>query len=124
MSHLRTRRLLSRLALLAMLFLATLPTLGRMAQAAHPAAQGLQMAGHAMPMAHDRMPPERAPPPHDHGEDCAYCVLLSGAIPTAPLSPVVALAPAWGFVGLPPRAGPVAESLRPGLGARGPPGIS
>jgi hypothetical protein len=118
--HPRAHRVLSHLALAAILSLASLPTLGRLVLPAHPMSHAMPMNAHAMP----GMPgqgPERAPAPHDHGEDCAYCVLLSGALPTAALSLVVANPPPTQFVALERASAPLAGDVHPGLGARGPP---
>ncbi len=120
MSRSRAHRWLSRLALVAMLLLASLPTLGRLASPVHALAHAGSMAGHAMPP----MPghaPHGAPVPHEHHEDCDYCVLLAGAVPTPMSVPVVAAAPPGVWVSTPPESGVIAAPMGPGLGARGPP---
>ena len=125
------QRTLSRLALVAALLLATLPTLGRFAMPAQAHAHAhLTMASQPMAMGHAAMPtvpagnPQPVPPRHAHGLDCAYCALLAGVIPSAVLSPIVGAAPAM-RPGARPRASmPVAAMAAGGLGARGPPRVA
>lgn len=130
-------RRMARLALFAILLLALLPTLGRLAQAraagsdATPSwaamctSRGLQpvllpAAGQAATHVDGRAPdaPDRST------GDCAYCPLLAATMPAAAASlpvPPAALPPALcTFHALPTRAQP-----HPcGLGSRGPPTIS
>jgi hypothetical protein len=123
--------MLSRLALVAALLLATLPTLGRFAMPAQAHAHAhLTMASQPMAMGHAAMPsmragnPPPAPPPHAHGLDCAYCALLAGVIPHAALSPVVGCAPAMQPGARPRPSMPIAAMAAGGLGARGPPRVA
>jgi len=94
--NVRSHRLFARLALLAALLLATVPTLGRLLGEAHasPHAMAMPMAmapmDHAMAtMAHgargvSHEPAQGGAPHagHDHEGDCAYCPLL-GSVLTA-----------------------------------------
>jgi hypothetical protein len=130
-------RRMARLALFAILLLALVPTLGRLAQAragvgdAAPSwaamctARGLQPV--LLPSAvHDAAHATGEAPaaPHGPAGDCDYCPLLVATIPVAVAMhsvPPAALPPALcTFHALPARAQP-----HPcGLGSRGPPAIS
>ncbi|MCJ0825212.1 DUF2946 family protein [Luteimonas sp. 50] len=129
------QRPMARLALVAMLLLATLPTLGRLqgarADSAGAAAQSAWAAMCTTAGLRDVAPPAigqpvagndgGTPTPPGHGEDCAYCPLLAAV--------VAALALVAFF--LPQRLPPclctwhrpaVRTTLHPcGLGSRGPP---
>jgi len=134
----RFHRHASRLALAAILLLALVPTLGRLAQAREAAAHatpwwaamctarglqpvllapGVREAG-AIAVTTPAPPP---PSPHDAGSDCDYCPLLATALPVAlppPSVPPAALPPAL--------CTPVAQVAHAqphpcGLGSRGPP---
>lgn len=123
---------MGRLAFVAVLLLALLPTVGRIAQARAPGhdvspawaelctVQGLRTVLLAAPA---QQSPAPAPDPHA-GADCDYCPLLAAAV-----SPVV------GSISVPPPALPPALCTSPasvartqphpcGLGSRGPPAIS
>jgi hypothetical protein len=123
----RQHRLFGRLALVAMLLLASVPTLGRLAASAAPVHVHDGQAMAAMPgMAHAdaaaHVPPAHpAHPAHQHDEDCAYCALLGATVPA--LVSALALPPS-----LPPEIAPSPwrapsrRALPPGaLGSRGPP---
>ena len=133
-----------RLALVATLALALVPTIGRVAKAGaevdhgamhhavaaapvvdpHTAHRGLH-AHHAMAEAPPPAPaPKPAPMPHHGDGDCEYCPLLQGLVTPAPVA-VVAIDDA------PPahvlqRITPARIAFRHpnGLGSRGPPSIS
>lgn len=138
--------LMHRLALVATLALALVPTIGRVARAGaevdhgamhhaaavaqvvvdpHAAHRGHHDAHHAMAEAPPAPPvPAPAPTPHHGDGDCEYCPLLQGLVTPAPVA-VVALDAA------PPadvarRALPARIDFRhpSGLGSRGPPSIS
>lgn len=117
---------MARLALVAMLLLACLPTLGRLAS---PSADGdgssvwaalCTMTG----LKYVEVPnADPAPQPHKplHGEDCAYCPLLTAVAVFA-----LCLALAWRTPVVATRGwraeGPHRKNLHPcGLGSRGPP---
>jgi hypothetical protein len=117
---------MASLALVAMLLLACLPTLGRLAA---PSADGdgssvwaalCTMTG----LKYVEVPnADPAPPPHKplHGEDCAYCPLLTAVAVFA-----LWLALAWPRLSAPARSHPLPaprpRSFHPcGLGSRGPP---
>jgi len=143
--HRMLHRRMAGLALLAILLLALVPTLGRLAQArasvgeAAPSwaamctARGLEsirlpVAAHdlAHDPAHDAGAATGEAPaaPHGAAGDCDYCPLLAAAIPVTVAThsiPPAALPPALcTFRALPARAQP-----HPcGLGSRGPPTIS
>jgi hypothetical protein len=128
---------MARLALFAILLLALVPTMGRLAQARSAGAdatpswaalctvRGLESVplppgAHGTTHGGDGIPA----PPHGSG-DCDYCPLLANAIPlaVAPLSmlPAVAQAPAL----CTSRTSPTREEPHPcGLGSRGPPSVS
>jgi hypothetical protein len=132
---------MARLALFAILLLALVPTLGRLAQAgaagsdATPSwaamctARGLEsirLQASAQGMAHDAMHATGETPaaPRGSAGDCDYCPLLAAAMPVAVAThsiPPAALPPALcTFPALPTRAQP-----HPcGLGSRGPPTVS
>jgi hypothetical protein len=132
------RRPMARLALVAVLLLALVPTLGRIAQAraagvdAAPSwaalctARGLQpvllpASAHAAGHGNGEAP---APSPRGGG-DCDYCPLLATALPLAiaPLSVPPAAAPAPALCTS--RTSPTREAPHPcGLGSRGPPSVS
>lgn len=119
----RLRRPLHALALLAMLLLATVPTLGRLAGTASGEAGALvaHRMAHHMPhgMAHAEAP--IAPPHHQHDDDCAYCVLLGSAVPAVPLA-LAFSAPALPAFAMPSGRAPPQRALPRGrLGSRGPP---
>jgi len=122
---------MGRMALLAILLLALVPTAGRIAQAqasGHQAvsswaelctAQGLRKV--LLPAPHET--PVPSPAPHA-GADCEYCPLLAAVV-----------APAVATVAVPPQALPPALCTSPdstvrsgphpcGLGSRGPPKVS
>jgi hypothetical protein len=122
--NLRFQRLLSRCALVAVLLLATLPTLGRLWLPAHPASHSpshsMSMAhGHAMPAGHDTRDP--LPPAHEHAQDCAYCALLSDTVPPTLLAAAISQAPVPAPRPMPIASMPPAAVRGSGLGARGPP---
>lgn len=132
---------MARLALLAILLLALVPTLGRLAQASAAAgeaapswaamctARGLESI--RLPVAahdptYDAVPATGGAPaaPHGAAGDCDYCPLLAAAIPATVAThsiPPAALPPALcTFRALAARAQP-----HPcGLGSRGPPALS
>jgi hypothetical protein len=139
-------RPLAWLALVAMLALALLPTLGRLggtvpshpgmaaadaAHAMHAHMPGMHMPGMDMHMAsqgqqlHGAGTPAHPAPPDGHeghdGHDCTYCLLLSGLVGTAALQ---WLPPAT-FVATRLSTGAVANRATdapvPALGAQGPP---
>ncbi|MGN6513216.1 MAG: DUF2946 family protein [Lysobacteraceae bacterium] len=122
----RCHRLFGRFALVAMLLLASIPTVGRLAGGT-PSPHAAAMPAHAMAgMAHATghgAHPHAAPsrqPAHPHGEDCAYCTLLGATMPA------VAAALAWpaSLPDIAPRSwpSPSRPALPPGaLGSRGPP---
>jgi hypothetical protein len=124
---------MARLALAAMLLLALLPTLGRLAPQAETAAgdglaamctsAGLQLVALSMPRDALQLSGDTLQAPaHPHGDnDCAYCPLL--------VSLVVALCLAIALHCLPQRMPVCARYVPPrrprpcpcGLGSRGPP---
>ena len=130
-----------RLALVATLALALVPTIGRVAKAGAEAGHGAMHhamastqavdphaahhAHHAMAEAPAAAPvPTPAPMPHHGDGDCEYCPLLQGLVAPAP---VAVVAPD----GVPPahvlqRITPARIAFRHpnGLGSRGPPSIS
>ncbi len=132
------RQPMARLALFAVLLLALVPTLGRLAQArdagfvAAPSwaalctARGMESVL-LLPGAHGNATHGggEAPEPSHGGGDCDYCPLLAATIPVAiaPLSVPPAIAP-------PPAlctSRPVVAHAGPhpcGLGSRGPPSVS
>lgn len=120
-------RWMGRIALVAMLLLVALPTLGRLAGRA-PVAMAMPMpASMAMPMpaaavdapAHCHEAPG-APRPA-HGDDCDYCPLLAGLALPAVAAPLPMVAPPPRHV--PPAATAAVLPVRhpAGLGSRGPP---
>jgi hypothetical protein len=131
---------MARLALVAVLLLSLVPTLGRLAQAraagvdAAPSwaalctARGLQpvlLAVSAHGAAHGDVEVP-APTPHGAaGGDCDYCPLLATTLPVAvaPLSVPPAAAPAPALCTS--RTSPARGRAHPcGLGSRGPPNVS
>ncbi|HVI24594.1 MAG TPA: DUF2946 family protein [Xanthomonadaceae bacterium] len=132
------------LALVAMLLLAAVPSLGRLAGAQSRSAPGIVPASHAMhampAVAHsghgmhhaaavqpshrtDALhSPGKAPSENGHaGHDCAYCPLLSGlnaasSVPWLPRAPLQRAPWAVRVAANPPLAAPV-----PALGGQGPP---
>jgi len=118
--NLTFHRHLARCALIAVLLLATLPTLGRLWFPRHPASHAMSMGhGHAMPAEHDTRDP--LPPPHEHAQDCAYCALLSDMVPPTFMAAAMPLAPAPAPPPTPIASIPRAAMHGSGLGARGPP---
>ena len=128
----RSRRLnhwMTRLALVAILLMAAVPTIGRWMEAGREAPAIAEMAmctsaGMAW-SAPDRFLEGDPLPAGTHaGDDCAYCPLLAGAVPlvlaTLMLLPPPASPPAVDIPASPPRDARLAH----GLGARGPPTIS
>jgi hypothetical protein len=138
-SRVRPASLFARLALLAALLLAVVPTVGRLlgtsapVSAPHSIAMQMPMAmGHGM---HDAMartadashPSAPTPSPHsghDHDGDCAYCPLLGAMLATQALA-----------LDLPPAAAPRQPvqrapatprfaQPRSTLGSRGPPQVA
>ena len=131
-----------RLALVAVLALALVPTVGRVAKAGagvdhgamqhattaaqvvvdpHAAHRGHHGAHHAMAEAPPAAP---APMPHHGDGDCEYCPLLQGLVTPAPaaVAPLDAAPPAH----VAQRNTPARIAFRHpnGLGSRGPPPIS
>lgn len=116
-------------ALLAVLLLATLPTLGRLqatpmagmhtAKVALCTVGGLRSVQLDLLPAHDATPP--ATPEHHQHDDCAYCPLLAGLaqLSVAPLLQL--LPPDAGTQPQVPSATRLASIADTGLGARGPP---
>ena len=115
-----------RLALAAILLMATLPTLGRMLETRAPAWQdmasamcttdGLVMKAHGLLHDDGRMPLGKT-----MGEDCAYCPLLAAMVPLV-LAALLLLPLRAAMRLLPLRAAPMRDArLAHGLGARGPP---
>jgi len=141
----RFRRPMSRLALLAVLLLALVPTLGRLARTAGDGAAGVAPAWAAMctargleavllpPAAHPATQVEghgigEAPAlPHGNGNggDCDYCPLLASAIPVPAAPPAIAPSalPAPALCTSRPSLAH-AEPHPCGLGSRGPPTFS
>ena len=119
------------LALAAMLLLALLPTLGRLAQAGQGAAadawtqlctvSGMKLVKLPMSFGHPDAP---APDQGGSGADCDYCPLLGNLVATVAALLLVAL----GFASpasAPLRAAAPRRSPYPsGLGSRGPPAFS
>ncbi len=116
-------------ALLAVLLLATLPTLGRLqaapagmhaAKVALCTVDGLRSVQLVLAPAHDATLP--AVPEHHQHDDCAYCPLLAGLAQLS-VAPLLQLLPP--DAGAQPRvesATRIASIADTGLGARGPPG--
>jgi hypothetical protein len=118
--NLEFQHLLSRCALVAVLLLTALPTLGRIWPPAHPPSHSMSMAhGHAMPARHDTRDP--LPPAHEHAQDCAYCALLSDTVPPTLLAAAILPAPVSAPPPTPIASIPPAAMHGSGLGARGPP---
>ena len=126
----RFQRWMTRFALVAVLLLATAPTLSRWLQQADGGGEQMAMlmangAGEMMSMYHHAMPaPEKVPMPMGGthaGDVCAYCPLLASLLPT--LLVLAILLPLLQRIRL--RDASVIASrvlpLRLGLGARGPP---
>ncbi|MBS0231117.1 MAG: DUF2946 domain-containing protein [Proteobacteria bacterium] len=126
----RFQRWMTRFALVAVLLLATAPTLSRWLQQADGGGEQMAMlmangAGEMMSMRHHAMPaPEKVPMPMGGthaGDVCAYCPLLASLLPT--LLVLAILLPLLQRIRL--RDASVIASrvlpLRLGLGARGPP---
>ncbi len=116
-------------ALLAVLLLATLPTLGRLhaaptsgthtARVALCTVEGLRSVQLGLAPSHDTPAPV-APERHQH-DDCAYCPLLAGLAQLSVAPVLQLLAP---DAGTQPRVQPatdIAAIADTGLGARGPP---
>ena len=136
--------LMHRLALVATLALALVPTIGRVAKAGvevdhgamHPAVAAAPVvaphaahrehhAHHAMADAPPVAPaPTPAPMPHHGDGDCEYCPLLQGLVTPAPVAVVARDAAPPADVAR--RATPARIDFRHpnGLGSRGPPSIS
>ncbi|PJK14921.1 hypothetical protein CO613_03585 [Lysobacteraceae bacterium NML07-0707] len=120
----RCHWLLLRLALLAALLLAMLPTLGRLAQAASSTASesiavctvnGVQLITAASQPPDGSLPAGQSTP-----HDCAYCPLLAGLLILAALILRLLQRPRASCPSIP--APPVANHYRlAGLGPRGPP---
>ncbi|MBW8822670.1 MAG: DUF2946 family protein [Xanthomonadales bacterium] len=117
-------------ALLAVLLLATLPTLGRLqatpmagmhaAKVALCTTGGLRSVQLDLVPSHDTTPPV-APSGHHQHDDCAYCPLLAGLAQLS-VPPALHLLPPDNDA--PPRvqsATRIASIADTGLGARGPP---
>ena len=126
----RFQRWMTRFALVAVLLLATAPTLSRWLQQADGGGEQMAMlmangAGEMMSMRHHAMPaPEKVPMSMGGthaGDVCAYCPLLASLLPT--LLVLAILLPLLQRIRL--RDASVIASrvlpLRLGLGARGPP---
>ncbi|MBS0225833.1 MAG: DUF2946 family protein [Proteobacteria bacterium] len=123
-------KLLNLPALLAILLLATLPTLGRLqatpmagmhaTKLALCTVEGLRTVQVDVLAAHDATTP--AAPEHRNHDDCAYCPLLAGLAQLS-VAPLLQLLPpdtgTQSGVESATRIAPIAET---GLGARGPPG--
>jgi len=125
MRSVRFRFPMARLALVAMLLLACLPTLGRLASS--PAGESASVWAALCTMTGLKYVEVKAdtpdPQPHKplHGEDCAYCPLLTAV---AVLALWLALAwPQLAAATVPRRsAAPRRDEFHPcGLGSRGPP---
>ena len=105
----RRGRVFARLALLAALLLATVPTIGRLF-ATPPSHAGMPMGAmalshgmaampdgrvHAASMGHAPVQPVHGHPrPHQHDADCAYCPLVATTLVAPLLTPTIAPAPA------------------------------
>ena len=126
----RFQRWMTRFALVAVLLLATAPTLSRWLQQADGGGEQMAMlmangAGEMMSLRHHAMTaPEKVPMPMGGthaGDVCAYCPLLASLLPT--LLVLAILLPLLQRIRL--RDASVIASrvlpLRLGLGARGPP---
>ena len=124
------RNAFARLALLAALLLAVVPTLGRLLTPASvadmaPAAHAMHdMAGMRHAMAEDGAlahRPSAPAPPHQHDVDCPYCPLLATVLST-PFHMLVLAAPALPAHETPRFRDPHVSALLLGnLGSRGPP---
>ena len=123
----RQRNAFARLALLAALLLATVPTLGRLlapeaaASTAHVAHAMHAMAGMQHAMSHDVAHLPAIPPPHQHDVDCPYCPLL-GTVLATPLRALALAAPIPPAFDTPRFTDPHEPVRHHGsLGSRGPP---
>lgn len=136
--------LMHRLALVATLALALVPTIGRVAKAGaevdhgamhhataaaqvvdpHAAHHGLH-AGHAMAEVPSVVPaPTPAPIPHHGDGDCEYCPLLQGLVAPAPVAVVAIDDAPLATVAQPTTPARIVFRHPNGLGSRGPPSIS
>ena len=129
------------LALVAMLMLVAVPSLGRLARGVPPPAPAMAHATHAMPAVahaghgmhhtaavqpghHSDAPHPRGETPRENGHaghDCAYCPLLAGlsltaTVPWLPRAPLERAPWSVRAAANPPLAAPV-----PALGGQGPP---
>ena len=141
MAPVRTRPL-AWLALVAMLSLALLPTLGRLggiapshhdmaladagAMHAHMPGMDMHMAVHGQELRGARTPTHPAPGEHEghDGHDCTYCLLLSGLVGTAALQwrpPATVIATRLSTRAV---ANRVTDAPVPALGAQGPPAFA
>lgn len=129
----------ARLALLAALLLAVVPTLGRMLAPAsahgasptahaHATAHGMDTAmvramGHAAPTehAHHPAPSPDHPGQHQHDADCAYCPLLATTVLAPMQTLALALAPLPASPPSRTASARVTERFHGSLGSRGPP---
>jgi len=138
MAPVRTRPL-AWLALVAMLSLALLPTLGRLggttpphpgmaladahAMHAHMPGMDMHMAAHGHQVDGAARPAHPSPGEHDghEGHDCTYCLLLSGLVGTTALQWL----PSTTFIATQSTSPAVAnrrtDAPVPALGAQGPP---
>ncbi|HEX2596103.1 MAG TPA: DUF2946 family protein [Luteimonas sp.] len=133
------RRAFAWLALVAMLSLALLPTLGRlgagvpvhaaMAMAgpmpAHVPGMAMDMAMHGHASTHhaeEAAHPQPVPGQHD-GHDCTYCLLLSGLVGSAVLHWLPAASGAPTRVSSPVVSSRALDAPVPALGAQGPPSL-
>lgn len=138
MEHRWLRQWMGGVALAAMLLLAAVPTLGRLAGTDAAGALAHAAAGHASAPAHaaghdtgahharsgDRAPARRPVPFPHHGGDCDYCPLLAALATPAPVALPPASGPVFRFAIAPP-ADPATRWRHPaGLGSRGPPSAS
>jgi hypothetical protein len=134
----RSHRLFARLALLAALLLAVVPTLGRLlgpaAAAPAPAhAMAMSMAmhhgEHAMETmvhgaSHDHAPAGAHHFGHDHQGDCAYCPLLGSAVAAQTLAFDIPSSMLPRHAARPDATPPRIAHLRGTLGSRGPPRVA
>jgi hypothetical protein len=131
------QRPMARLALFAILLLALVPTLGRLAQARDPGsdaappwaalctARGLESVL-LLPGAHGGATHVGggAPAPSHGGGDCDYCPLLAATIPVPVAPPVVPIAAPSPALCTSRPATAHAAPHPCGLGSRGPPSVS
>ncbi|MBS0214611.1 MAG: DUF2946 family protein [Proteobacteria bacterium] len=123
-------KLLNLPALLAILLLATLPTLGRLqatpmtgmhaAKVALCTVEGLRTVQADVLPAHDATTP--AAPEHRQHDDCAYCPLLAGLAQLPATPPLKLLPPDAGTQSRVESTTRITSIADTGLGARGPPG--